>query len=213
MEEASGCVVEGCTELRHCLLMIFGEEWRNMLFGGDSLRQFDIGEVQDLSLLLGLGNADSFQFQLLHLLGQRSRKAMMAHRLVCAWVQNKEGVMFPGEEDAETLFSCVGLAMSNLGVCTGASELLHLPSGVLALLNLRLGCRLARSVCCTTVCWLGAGCGALARTPEGILLCDSRSYGIAGALRAALVSKVVTLEVMLFSAVVALRSGKLYGSR
>ena len=86
VEEVYGCGEKGCTELRHELLMLFGEERRKMLFGGDSLRQFDICEVQDLSRLLGLGSADSFQFKLLHLLGQRSREAMLAHRLTCAWL-------------------------------------------------------------------------------------------------------------------------------
>ena len=43
---------------------------------------------------------------------------------------------------------------------------------------------------------------ALVRIPDVMLLCDSRYYGIAGALRTILMSKAVSLEVRLFSAVV-----------
>ena len=85
-EEEDGCGGEGCAELKRGLVNLFGMEWRNVVFGGDSLRQFDIGEMEDLRLLLGLGNSDSFEYILLRLLGQRSRESMLicVHIGLCA---------------------------------------------------------------------------------------------------------------------------------
>ena len=103
-EEEDGCGGEGCAELKRGLVNLFGMEWRNVVFGGDSLRQFDIGEMEDLGLLLGLGNSDSFEYTLLRLLGQRSRESMLAHWFVCAWLQNKEK-KFPGEQDVKSILT------------------------------------------------------------------------------------------------------------
>ena len=201
-----GCGEEGCAELKHGLVNLFGMEWRKAIFGGASLRQFDIGEMEELCLLLGLGNSDSFQFILLRLLGKRSKEAMLAHWFVCAWLQNKEQ-KFPGEEHAKCILTCASLVTANLRSCSGTMELLHLSSGIISLLNLRLGCRLAESVCCTAVCWLGASCASLTQPPESWILCDSRSSWVAGAGAGSswvLVGKTAALEVKLFSAVAAL---------
>ena len=58
---------------------------------------------------------------------------------------------------------------------------------MLALLNLRLGCRLQKGVCCSLLCWLGVKCSELALPAGESVLCDSRT-AVQGALRTVLLS-------------------------
>ena len=75
----------GCGRLLEILVRVFGEDWRGKLFNGTMVCEFDIGEVRDLALLLGLGQVDSAAARFFNLLGQRSRRPRVAHRLVCGW--------------------------------------------------------------------------------------------------------------------------------
>ena len=139
----------------------FGQEWRAELFGVELSPEFDIGGVKDLVLLLGLGAANSAVTHLFELLGRRDFRARAAHCLVQAWVR-KYGSPFPDEEDAALLLRCVQLLADSKRCCRGGSELWHCPPAVLALLNLRVGCRLPKETCCSLLCWIGVKCRSLA---------------------------------------------------
>ena len=73
------------------------------------------------------------------------------------------------------ILACVELLLQNRLSCGGAAELWAVPASVLALLHLRLGCRLAKGLCCSVVCGIGASCSPLAALPAELLLGDSKT--------------------------------------
>ena len=166
------CGWKGCQELYCILHGIFSPGWRALIFASHRSQVFDIGEVSDLVLLMALGSLNSAVERLYHLLGQATTGARFAHRLLCAW-QRLNAQKFPEEHDAANLLRCVELLVSNQRRCKGGLELLSCPPAVLALLQMRLGCRIAEETCCSVVCWLGAGCGIVAEPPGEYVLCDS----------------------------------------
>jgi len=105
-------------------------------------------------------------------------------------------VFFPEESAAAQILTCLELVLQNRLSCCGAAELWGVPVPVLALLQLRLGCRMAGALCCSVVCGIGAGCGLLAVPPAGLLLGDSKTV-IEGAARHVLLSYEATLELPL----------------
>ena len=156
------------------------------VFCEELLPEFDIGGVKDLVLLLGLGAANSAVNRLFDLLGQRDFRARAAHCLVQAWVR-KNASAFPEEQSAAELLRCIELLELNKHSCCCGFELWRCPPAVLALLNLRLGCRLQKGVCCSLLCWLGVKCSELALPAGESVLCDSRT-AVQGALRTVLLS-------------------------
>lgn len=175
----------------------FGEQWREVLFGSQLLREFDLFEVEDLVLLLAMGHVDSAVSKLFRLLGLSDNAARFANVLVCAWRQ-RTGKTFPAEPEAAELLQCVRLMISNKPCCRGGRELWQCPPGVLAALSLRLSCRLAVGSCCTLICWLGTCCGTVVEPPMGYVLCDSAAEAVR-AERTVLLSQGGQLGLSLFS--------------
>ena len=91
---------------------------------------------------------------------------------------------------------CVELILQNRRNCDGAAELWAVPTPVLSLLNLRLGCRLAEVLCCSVVCSLVTSCVLLAAPSANLLIGDSRAVAV-GAGRCVMLSCERNLELRL----------------
>ena len=168
----TSCGFQGCNRLRIKLTANFGAHWRTLFFGSLHTHEFDIGELQDLVLLMTLGSPGSAVARLYHLLGQSGHGGRFANHLVCGW-RLATSQAFPPEAVAAELLSCVDLLLSSRHGCRCGMELWECPHAILALLRVRLGCRLASGACCTLVCWLGICCSNAADCPGKYVLCDS----------------------------------------
>ena len=172
----TSCGFQGCNRLRIKLTANFGAHWRTLFFGSLHTHEFDIGELQDLVLLMTLGSPGSAVARLYHLLGQSGHGGRFANHLVCGW-RLATSQAFPPEAVAAELLSCVDLLLSSRHGCRCGMELWECPPAILALLRVRLGCRLASGACCTLVCWLGICCSNAADCPGKYVLCDGAVQG------------------------------------
>ena len=91
----------------------------------------------------------------------------------------KNASAFTEEQSAAQFLMHIRLLELNKPCCGYGCEPWRCPPPVLAVLSLRLGCRLQKDVCCSMqccslLCWLGVKCSELALSASQSVLCDRR---------------------------------------